>query len=405
MQNLLNPEYYLSAEIWQAEREQIFSKLWQYAGHAAQLAQPNDWILANIAGREVVVQNFAGELRAFSNVCSHRFSAIRSKPCGHGPLQCPYHHWTYNKEGVPRGIPLRNQFSELADPGAIEKLALERWAVDRCGGLVFVRLAREGQSLREFLGATYPAMQAASESLIKVVREFEYTIEANWKVVIQNTLELYHIVAVHPRSFGKGMNYKQLASLRQVDELVAPPHIVYRAESIAAVAPTPPPVTLRTLLQRILLSIIRPARNMANDGVRRKLNPGLFSRAGGAVHFGIFPCFNFAISGLGLATELVYTPLSAERTRVRVRNWAPGLQNLNLIEKALMRWRQATDANFTRIIVDEDVLANEAVQRGLHNKGATLLSSGLLSEDEHKVHRFQTFYLEAMAAHEAARPS
>jgi Phenylpropionate dioxygenase and related ring-hydroxylating dioxygenases, large terminal subunit len=405
MQNLLNPEHFLSAEIWQAEREQIFFKHWQYAGHAAQLVQPNDWVLANIAGREVVVQNFAGELRAFSNVCSHRFSAIRSKPCGHGPLQCPYHHWTYNKDGVPRGIPLRDQFSELADPGAIDKLALERWTVDHCGGLVFVRLASEGPSLKDFLGATYPALQAASESLIEVVREFEYTIEANWKLIIQNTLELYHIVAVHPRSFGKGMNYKRLATQRLVDEIVAPPHIVYRGENIDTAAPAQrPSATLRTILPRLLTSVLRPARNWANDGVRRKLNPGLFSR-GGLKHFGIFPCFNLAISDAGLVTEIVYTPESAGKTRMRVRTWTPSLQNLNLIEQMLMRWRQATWADTARIVGDEDTSASEAVQRGLHNRGTMPPSSGLLSEGEQLVHRFQIFYLEAMAAPAAPRSS
>jgi phenylpropionate dioxygenase-like ring-hydroxylating dioxygenase large terminal subunit len=396
MKNLLNPEHYLSTEIWQAEREQIFFKHWQYAAHAAQLAQPNDWVLANIAGREVVIQNFAGELRAFSNVCSHRFSAIRSKPCGHGPLQCPYHHWTYNKDGVPRGIPLRDQFSELADPGAAEKLALERWAVDRCGGLVFVRLASEGQKLREFLGATYPALQAASESLIRVVREFEYTIEANWKLVIQNTLELYHIVAVHPRSFGKGMNYKQLATRRLVDEIVAPPHIVYRGEGFDTAAPAPP-VTLHTLLPRLRVSVLRPVANWASDGVRRKLNPGLFSRCG-LEHFGIFPCFNFVISDGGLATEIVYTPQSAGKTRMQVRIWSPGLQDLNLIERALMRRRQAKGVASAMIATGEDTPAVERVQRGLRNRGAVPASGGLFNESEQLVHRFQTFYLGAMMA-------
>lgn len=397
MQNLLTPEYFLSDEIWQAERERIFFKQWQYAGHTAELARNNDWVLANIAGREVVVQNFGGELRAFSNVCSHRFSAIRTKPCGNGPLQCPYHQWTYNKEGLPFGIPLRHQFAELNNPDATKKLALERWSVDRCGGLVFVRLAGEGQSLREFLGATYERLQAASEPLSDVALDFDDTIDANWKLVIQNTLELYHIVAVHPRSFGKGIAYKQLDSQRMVDEIVAPPHIVYRTDDIGAVTPPPAPSSTGARLRRLRSSALQPMKDWVYRRVRRKLSTGLFTPDRKLHHFGIFPCFNFVMDGSSLVTEIVYTPLSAEKTRLRVRIWMPAMEDLGLIERAAMRWLKAGRVSMSLIVADEDTLAAETVQRGLHNKGAVPTSAGLFNEGEQLAHRFQGIYLEQMA--------
>src|SRR5687768_6801823 len=103
---------------------------------------PNDkdWFTTHVSARSIVVQNFEGELRAFANVCSHRFSAIRREPSGNGILQCPYHGWIYNKDGIPYSIPRKPRFDDMTDERRCE-LALDRYDLELCGTLVFIRRA------------------------------------------------------------------------------------------------------------------------------------------------------------------------------------------------------------------------------------------------------------------------
>ena len=48
-----------------------------------------------------VIQNGAGELRAYANTCSHRGSKLLEDE-GHckSVIQCPYHAWAYDFDGA-----------------------------------------------------------------------------------------------------------------------------------------------------------------------------------------------------------------------------------------------------------------------------------------------------------------
>jgi phenylpropionate dioxygenase-like ring-hydroxylating dioxygenase large terminal subunit len=61
-----------------------------------------------------VLQNFKGEIRAFANICSHRFNRIQTEPRGNRPLMCAYHGWNFDESGFPRGMPRREGF-DLSD--------------------------------------------------------------------------------------------------------------------------------------------------------------------------------------------------------------------------------------------------------------------------------------------------
>jgi phenylpropionate dioxygenase-like ring-hydroxylating dioxygenase large terminal subunit len=116
------------------------------------VANHQDFIRAEIAGRSILVQNFDGLLRGFYNVCSHRHARLRATDCGNGLLRCPYHGWTYNAEGVPVGIPGNSEYFGL-DRDARQSLALRSVAVECCGDLVFARLASDGPDLATALGS------------------------------------------------------------------------------------------------------------------------------------------------------------------------------------------------------------------------------------------------------------
>jgi len=201
MQSLLSPRDYLGADIFDDEKDAVFSPAWLYAGLRRDLLDHQDYICENVGRESVIVQNFDGELRAFSNVCAHRLSAIRSELRGNGALRCPYHGWTYDADGVARGIPHKRSFGEGELEG--DRIRLRAWQVETCGELVFVRKTHEGPALAESLGELYAELSELGSALGVVISRTQYDVHANWKLWIENSVEGYHVGVVHTASIAK----------------------------------------------------------------------------------------------------------------------------------------------------------------------------------------------------------
>lgn len=133
---------------------------WFHLCMADDLASPNAFVTTRVGAVALVAQNIKGRVVAFRNVCTHRFAVIHGEPSGCGPLRCPYHGWSFDADGVPVGLPFNPTDFQLEAEGR-RRLALHPAALARCGRLVFVRVALDGPSLEEELGAALFARLAA----------------------------------------------------------------------------------------------------------------------------------------------------------------------------------------------------------------------------------------------------
>ncbi|MDI7776134.1 aromatic ring-hydroxylating dioxygenase subunit alpha [Asticcacaulis sp. EMRT-3] len=195
-------DYYHRDDVLAAELEHVFKPSWLCVGFLQDVQNHQDFITARIGHHDIVVQNFHGELRAFRNVCSHRFARIQCASTGNRPLQCPYHGWTYDGAGRPVGIPL-NGHSFSLDEADKDALALEAYALETVGHFVFVRMSREGPSLQTFLGSFYDDLHHVSETCPDRFEKDSFDWEANWKLGMDNAAEGYHVPLVHAESFGE----------------------------------------------------------------------------------------------------------------------------------------------------------------------------------------------------------
>ena len=65
----LPSSYYWDGEIYAREREEIWFKTWQFVGHARDVAQPGDFLTADILDHKILVTRGKDDvLRAFYNV-------------------------------------------------------------------------------------------------------------------------------------------------------------------------------------------------------------------------------------------------------------------------------------------------------------------------------------------------
>jgi choline monooxygenase len=195
----LAPSLYHEPEVLEAELGSIFARNWQYAGHVGELAEPGDYLTARAGDQPVLVlHGHDGELRAYRNVCRHRGSELLS---GSGrckkAIRCRYHGWTYDSEdGRLLGVPEHRGYEQLEK----ESLGLLPARVELLEGLVFVNLDPAAPSLAEVTAGLAERLRPYRIDKLVTFASSKGggTQPANWKVVVENYLEGYHVPIAHP---------------------------------------------------------------------------------------------------------------------------------------------------------------------------------------------------------------
>ncbi len=196
---------YRDAAFFAREREHLFLANWQIVCHASEVAEPGAYGTLNLLGeRAFVVRAEDGRLRAFYNVCRHRAAAVVSGTGGtcSGAIRCPYHGWTYGLDGRLKAVP-----AEASFPGIDKQtLGLRPLDIEVFLGFVFVRFRSGGPSVAERL-APYADELARCRlpEMEPIGAEWSFDRDVDWKTVMDNYLEGYHVPVGHPglyRLFG-----------------------------------------------------------------------------------------------------------------------------------------------------------------------------------------------------------
>jgi choline monooxygenase len=206
----LIPDAYRSEEFFGLERERVFATSWVAVGYAERVAHPGDTILADVAGRPLIItRDRDGVLRAFHNTCRHRGTRLVREPCRLTRFRCPYRSWTYALDGRLLGAPLfegsdiRADQQALFDMGHLERFdkadyGLLEARVAEWGHLVFATLDLRAMSLEAWLGDLPDRLAGYRLAEMTVVDERDYDVAANWKLIAENFMEYYHLPWVHP---------------------------------------------------------------------------------------------------------------------------------------------------------------------------------------------------------------
>ncbi|GKS77941.1 aromatic ring-hydroxylating dioxygenase subunit alpha [Acidovorax sp. SUPP950] len=197
--SVLSPHFYRDPDHHARELEGLFRESWVFVCMRFELGGLVHRGV-QVGGVSLLLQcDSQGLPRAFLNVCSHRHAQLCESGTHRGPARCPYHGWVYDREGVPVGIPAKHCFPEVvAEPA---RFRLQEFNCEAVGQFVFVRISESGPALREYLGEQYAFLERASEGMQGLLDEFREPVGANWKIVIENALEGYHVPAVHSRTF------------------------------------------------------------------------------------------------------------------------------------------------------------------------------------------------------------
>jgi p-cumate 2,3-dioxygenase alpha subunit len=191
-----------SPEIFEAEKELIFSKCWLYLAHVSELRNKGDYLTRTVGGRDLIfMRSRAGELIAVFNTCLHRGARVCREKRGNAKnFSCPYHGWVYNTEGkllsmnAERGFP-----QDINADGALNLKRVPR--LEQYRGFYFVNFDPRAISLSDYLADAkgfLDVMCDQAEGEIEVLPgEHAYGINANYKLLCENSYDGYHLLPTH----------------------------------------------------------------------------------------------------------------------------------------------------------------------------------------------------------------
>ena len=192
----LKADAYTKQSWFDLDTANIIKRTWQWVCHVEKVANPGDYVTAEIAGQPLaIVRDKNGELRAFYNVCQHRAHHLLE---GHGNaalIVCPYHAWSYKLDGRLHGAPHTQHLKEFRK----EDICLNQVQVEEFCGFIFVNLDPNASSLLSQSGDLRSEILHWAPDVADLTfgHRLSYDIKSNWKNVVDNFLECYHCPVAH----------------------------------------------------------------------------------------------------------------------------------------------------------------------------------------------------------------
>ncbi len=193
-----------------AEVEGLWKKNWLYAGHLDQLPEQGSFFIWDKTGSEIIIlRNDSGNIVAFYNTCRHRGSAIVRKKSGTlgKTFACGYHGWTYDRDGKLKAFPDVRDFSNF--DRSCRNLVQVRCEI--YGNWIFVNENNNAEPLADFLNPISRFFDHLPLKSLRLIHQHTQSVPCNYKVLIENFLEVYHFRLLHPSTTDRIFSQKKTA--------------------------------------------------------------------------------------------------------------------------------------------------------------------------------------------------
>jgi glycine betaine catabolism A len=194
----LPAKYYTDPSWFKRETEYFFADKWVCIGREEEVRNPGDYVVKHLAGESLLVtRDDNKKTNVFYNHCRHRGTLLVSD-CKKGNaglrFQCPYHAWTYGLDGKLLGAPHMHETEgfQLADY-PLHSVRAETWA-----GHIFVNLNKNAMPLLDQIGGLKERFHPWRMETLNLIHRIEYSVKANWKLIVQNYSECIHCPIIHP---------------------------------------------------------------------------------------------------------------------------------------------------------------------------------------------------------------
>jgi len=197
--------FYDSTEMQALEKEKIFMRDWLCLGRVEELPNVGDYMTFRIMDEPlIVVRGEDDKLAAFANVCAHRGVEIAFGQGNTHRFKCPYHGWTYNLAGQLTGA----TFTQGVSGFDFKNCRLPSIAIGEWEGWFFVNFDPECRPLEETLDEFERDFGHLRQRDCALADKIVIPLDCNWKFVVENVIDIYHIGVLHAKTKGSGFDAK-----------------------------------------------------------------------------------------------------------------------------------------------------------------------------------------------------
>ncbi len=186
--------YYTGPAVLELERRHLFGQEWVCIGRGEEVPKTGDYLTFQLCDEPLLaVRGDDGKIRVLSNVCRHRGALLAEGRGNRSRLVCPYHHWSYDLEGKLAGAP-RMDAHKAFDKS---KCRLPEFASEEWHGFLFVSLAKKPKPLAPRLKPLEKLIRNYHMEQMKLRYAADEVWHTNWKCLIENFMEGYHLSPLH----------------------------------------------------------------------------------------------------------------------------------------------------------------------------------------------------------------
>ena len=201
--NGLPNAHYTDPKVFEEEKRALLIDQWAGLAVTADVPEPGDAIPMTFLNIPLLlIRDREGQVRVFQNICRHRGMTLVDAPRKiEGVIRCPYHSWCYSTQGKLVSTP------HVGGPGQNTHESVNRSEL----GLIEVRSHIWNEVVFVNISGTADPFDVHFADLLDRWKEFnvpvyhggadstfQLELKTNWKLVIENYCESYHLPWVHP---------------------------------------------------------------------------------------------------------------------------------------------------------------------------------------------------------------
>jgi choline monooxygenase len=186
------PGYYTNNGHFEIEKKFIFANNWCCIGFASDIPKIGDMKPIVFAGYPLFfVRDTDNSIKVFHNFCPHRGTRLVSEEQNRTLVRCPYHAWSFSLCGAL----IRAPHHETCDRS---KFGLREAHSATWQDAIFVNLSGNAPPLEKEIAPLLRRWNGFDFSLLRRGGGMTYCFRSNWKLIVENFLECYHVPSVHP---------------------------------------------------------------------------------------------------------------------------------------------------------------------------------------------------------------
>ncbi|MFK7940382.1 MAG: aromatic ring-hydroxylating dioxygenase subunit alpha [Roseovarius sp.] len=188
--------FYTSPEFFDYECDTILRQGWYCLGRADEIPEGGDYFTLQLLNEPIiVVRGDDGEIRVLSNVCRHRGMPLAEGSGNANRFVCSYHAWAYSHDGaLLRAARMKNAGFDQ------KSCKLPSFPVQLWQGFIYTSLDPAAAPFGPDSKALDDLVSPYEPENFRHVHTASEIWRCNWKCLVENFMEGYHLSVVHPQT-------------------------------------------------------------------------------------------------------------------------------------------------------------------------------------------------------------